>query len=428
MSRSPERITKQIKNVKITNTKIDKTSTGTIYKALQIKDNATEKNISLLVKIFAKENIKKESDLLNYIQNENFIIENFSKKENLLNFQSSFESINYYYLIVGYSGSEQLPPTLRDHVLKNKMIKYKTAQILTFFMQILNGYTEFFNLDTIHLNLTPRSILMENEKNLILMPFFKPFSKFLPLKKKLFKINACMSPELLNLILNCQETRNSEIFETNKKEERNNENIQSNEKDEQNKEFSQKNKGSSIFKTPDKKKPKTNLKKKKSDDFESILKKTNEASKTSELVLDYKSDIWSMGIILFFLIFKEYPFIGQTGEELKLNISMRTGNVIKEFKNKKNVEYDLLELIQHLIEFDPKKRIGIFQILKEKVFERMKDEGEKDIRSNWCKYFTKIKVNTKEEEKTLARYKKRIEDNDDLLLQRDFLKVKSICK
>lgn len=409
MSSSPEKITKQIKNVKITNTKIDKTSTGTIYKAFRIKDNPADKDISLLVKIFGKENLKKEPDLLNYIQNENFIIENFSNKDHLLNFQSSFESINYYYLVVGYSGSEQLPPTLREHLLRNKMIKYKTVQILNFFMQILDGYTEFFNLDTLHLNLSPRSILIEQEGRLILMPFFKPYSKFLPLRKKLFKINACMSPELLNLIMNCQGSQISK-----NKEEKDNENCRNNIDDENN-EFPNRNKDGLIYKTPEKKKPNAILPRK-SDEIEEI-------SKTSEPALDYKSDIWSMGIILFFIIFKEYPFIGETIEELKLNISMRGGKVIKEFKNKKNVDDDLAELLQHLMELNPTKRIGIFQILKEKVFERMKEEGERDIRSNWSKYFIQIKTSTKEENNKLARYKKRIEDNDDLLLQRDFLKV-----
>ena len=132
MSSSPEKITKQIKNVKITNIKIDKTSTGTIYKAFQNKDNPSDKDIPLLVKICAKENLKKEPDLLNYIQNESFIIENFLNKEHLLNFKSSFESINYYYLVVEYSGSKQLPPTLREHLLKNKMIKYKFFYIISF--------------------------------------------------------------------------------------------------------------------------------------------------------------------------------------------------------------------------------------------------------------------------------------------------------
>jgi serine/threonine-protein kinase ULK/ATG1 len=68
---------------------------------------------------------------------------------------------------------------------------------------------------------------------------------------------------------------------------------------------------------------------------------------------DSKSDLWSLGVIIYQLYFKKLPYIGNTATALY--------NIIKNDKNqifiKKTGNTNLDDLIRKLLKFDPKERI-----------------------------------------------------------------------
>lgn len=70
-------------------------------------------------------------------------------------------------------------------------------------------------------------------------------------------------------------------------------------------------------------------------------------------VLSNKTDFWALGVLVYFLWFRAYPFDSINPEELFRNISTRT---IKGFKDETPPELKLF--IIDLLEVDPKKRIG----------------------------------------------------------------------
>ena len=68
---------------------------------------------------------------------------------------------------------------------------------------------------------------------------------------------------------------------------------------------------------------------------------------------DNKCDLWSIGIIIYQLYFKEYPYTGQTLVELYKNIDKLGKKLLKKTNNK-----NLDNLINSLLQKDPKKRIN----------------------------------------------------------------------
>ena len=69
--------------------------------------------------------------------------------------------------------------------------------------------------------------------------------------------------------------------------------------------------------------------------------------------LDEKIDLWSLGVIIYILAFKEYPYKGERETEL-LNQIIKNGQ--KDFK--KSGDADLDDLIAKLLVEDPKKRLN----------------------------------------------------------------------
>ena len=68
---------------------------------------------------------------------------------------------------------------------------------------------------------------------------------------------------------------------------------------------------------------------------------------------DEKSDLWSIGILIYLLYFKEFPFIGKNETELFNNIK----SVIEEGQLKKINDPNLDDLMIKLLRIDPKDRI-----------------------------------------------------------------------
>ena len=68
---------------------------------------------------------------------------------------------------------------------------------------------------------------------------------------------------------------------------------------------------------------------------------------------NYKCDLWSIGIIIYRLIFGNMPYKGETENEILNNINNLGNKILKEAENK-----DLIDLIKKLLEKDPLKRIN----------------------------------------------------------------------
>ena len=64
-----------------------------------------------------------------------------------------------------------------------------------------------------------------------------------------------------------------------------------------------------------------------------------------------KSDLWSLGIIIYFLVFNQYPYLGNEAEILD-QINLNEKNIIKNTEDD-----DLNNLIVSLLEKDPEKRL-----------------------------------------------------------------------
>ena len=83
-----------------------------------------------------------------------------------------------------------------------------------------------------------------------------------------------------------------------------------------------------------------------------------------------KSDLWSLGVIIYVLYFKEYPYKGSTSDELLENIK-KGKNLLKKTGNE-----DLDNLIRGLLMEEPKDRINWNQYFNHPFFVKKKDKSE----------------------------------------------------
>ena len=75
----------------------------------------------------------------------------------------------------------------------------------------------------------------------------------------------------------------------------------------------------------------------------------------NQSIYDEKCDLWSIGVMLYQLFFREYPFKGLTEFALLNNIKSKKNNVINSTKNTGDKELD--DLIKRLLIEDPRERI-----------------------------------------------------------------------
>ena len=77
---------------------------------------------------------------------------------------------------------------------------------------------------------------------------------------------------------------------------------------------------------------------------------------------DEKSDLWSLGVIIYILLFQKYPFDGETEEDLLEQINNNENN-LKETNDK-----NLNDLIKKLLVKDPKNRLTWNEYFKHPFF------------------------------------------------------------
>ena len=84
------------------------------------------------------------------------------------------------------------------------------------------------------------------------------------------------------------------------------------------------------------------------------------ADKSTKMVLGRQSDIWAAGVTLFNLLTKKYPFESQSLFDLANQIRGEPANL----SELECFEPELIDLMERVLEKDPQKRIGIYQLLE----------------------------------------------------------------
>ena len=87
-------------------------------------------------------------------------------------------------------------------------------------------------------------------------------------------------------------------------------------------------------------------------------------------------DIWSTGVLMFYLLSGEYPFNGRTEKKLLekyslIKTSILAGKYSFERPPWANISDDAKQLITNLLTYNPKNRIKADQALKDKWFEKI---------------------------------------------------------
>ena len=78
---------------------------------------------------------------------------------------------------------------------------------------------------------------------------------------------------------------------------------------------------------------------------------------------NYKCDLWSLGVIIYQLLFKDYPYKGNTEFALLKNIKKSGQKYLKQSNDS-----ILDNLIRHLLIIDPNERYTWEQYFKDKFF------------------------------------------------------------
>ena len=101
------------------------------------------------------------------------------------------------------------------------------------------------------------------------------------------------------------------------------------------------------------------------------------------LTFSNKNDIWSLGVIIYYLLFKEYPYYGKT--EVQLNNDIHSGKILKQTFNN-----ELNDLINKMLCIDVNKRISWEDYFNHSFFKNKKIIYEFPEFNEMCKIHSKM--------------------------------------
>ena len=91
-----------------------------------------------------------------------------------------------------------------------------------------------------------------------------------------------------------------------------------------------------------------------------------------------EGDLWSLGVLIFVLLTGSYPFSGDTPSEILNSIDTQR-DYIFDLPVFKGISPQCIELMDGLIQIDPKKRIQVFDALSHPTFNRIGEIRKKNL-------------------------------------------------
>ena len=244
---------------------------------------------------YKREEILNEVDIMNMVQNENSV--------NLYDFK---EEENNCYIIM-----ERCNFSLLEY-LNNRNSAFSIKEIRTILDQLNNTFQIMFEKGIIHRDLNLSNILLTINHNI---------------NKITFKLSDYGGSTLISLL------EENEVLNTDYSE---------NKSFDDTKSFRSYTEG--------------NQEKKSTDFVKETVKHSNEKYLSPEVleksIYSYKSDIWSLGVIIYYMFFKEYPFNGMGSIDMIKNIKEK----IKSLKSTNNPLLD--DLIKRMLKIEVNDRIN----------------------------------------------------------------------
>lgn len=185
---------KQIEYIQIYDDQfVSKSPSGTIYNAIH-----ADTSQPLIVKVIRKDRSVQDPSFFDNLKREKFLIQTI-KSKNIFPYLDFLETESSFYLVTEHTSGLSLKDFIKNQTPMNE------ATILRYFLQILNGYSEFYKLNTSHMNISPNTVHYDlTDKTLKLTPFY--FAKSSQFKKHINPLNGFMAPEFLlkpETALNC---------------------------------------------------------------------------------------------------------------------------------------------------------------------------------------------------------------------------------
>jgi serine/threonine protein kinase len=91
-----------------------------------------------------------------------------------------------------------------------------------------------------------------------------------------------------------------------------------------------------------------------------------------------KVDVWSLGVLVYYILTKDYPFYSEFRMTLMRKIISEKFQIPKKFKKKwKNTE--LADFFHSCFQKDPKKRLSIEEFLDHHIFKNIKPQYEEQM-------------------------------------------------